>query len=102
MKLYKNVDFKKNPYFEELMQTKKVISISIDERIAKESKKILKELGFKFSTYIELVLKSLVDSRTKTAAQVYEELFEGLGQELIKNNENRKKPAPKDKQRQKQ
>lgn len=84
------------------MRTKKLITMSIDEHVLSESKMLLKEMGFKLSTYVEMVLKSLVDSRTKTAQQVYEELFEGLGKELIKSGKGSKKPARKVTQRQQQ
>ena len=84
------------------MITKRPVTLSIDERILREGKKTLKELGFKLSTYVEMVLKSLVDSKTKTAQQVYEELFEGLGKELIKAGKGTKKPSRKVVQRQQQ
>lgn len=84
------------------MITKRPVTLSIDEKILNEGKKTLKELGFKLSTYVEMVLKSLVDSKTKTAQQVYEELFEGLGKELIKSGKGSKKPARKVTQRQQQ
>lgn len=58
-------------------------SLSIDDDVYEEAKKILKEeLNMTMSKYIEIQLRALVGSKTKTQKDLYEgvvaELFEGM------------------------
>lgn len=73
------------------MITKTKINISIDTLILEEATRILKEVGLKKSTFIELILRMLVDSETKPLNEVYGPLFESVGQGLKEKAVKRKK-----------
>lgn len=79
------------------MINKTRIVLTIDKDLAKESKRVLDELCIKRSTFINVILKSLVDSETKPMAQVYGEVYGPLFDEMKLNVEKYKKKKKKKK-----
>lgn len=63
-------------------------NITVDPIILKEAKAILSETGVPLSSFIEIVLKGLINSKSKTMDQMMGEMVEGLieGSEMIKKN----------------
>lgn len=79
------------------MINKTRLTFTIDKDLARESKKVLDELCIKRSTFINVILKSLVDSETKPMAQVYGEVYGPLFDEMKFNVEKNKKKKKKKK-----
>lgn len=73
------------------MRTKEQISLTVDRQIIKETRRILKELGLKLSTFTEVMYKALVDSETKPMGEVYGPLFERINIEINKKGIKKKK-----------
>jgi len=66
------------------MRTKEHLTVSIDKGLQKEADKILKEMGMKTSSYINVVLRGLVDSQTKTFKDVYENMGSAIVKKVLK------------------
>lgn len=60
------------------MGTKRTCTITLDKKIAEESQRILSEFGMNRSSFIEIMLKALVDSEVKPMGEVYGPLFERI------------------------
>ena len=70
------------------MKTKTRITVTVDTVIAEEARRIMKELGLKQSTFVEVIYRALVDSETKPMGEVYGPMFTVLNKEI---NRRRKK-----------
>ncbi len=73
------------------MVTKEQVAITIDREIIKETRRILKELGLKLSTFTEVMYKALVDSETKPLGEVYGPIFDRINTEINKKGIKKKK-----------
>ena len=65
-------------------RTKTKLNISVDADVLKEAQALWKEMGLKQSTFINMVIKSFVQSKTRPMAEVYEEIGETLFKEMSK------------------
>lgn len=71
------------------MRTKEHLTVSIDKGLSKEADKILKEMGMKTSSYINVVLRGLVDSQTKTFKEVYENMGSTIAKKVMKKQKTK-------------
>lgn len=60
------------------MRTKNVASLTIDKEVLKDAKTILAKEGLKLSTFVEMVLRTLVNSEKLTMREVYEDLGKNM------------------------
>lgn len=60
------------------MRTKERLTVTVDKGTQERVGKVLEQFGMKTSSYVNVVLRALIDSETKTLKQVYEDLGEGL------------------------
>lgn len=67
------------------MKPKTKFTISIDEDILKEGRRILDDLGVKPSFYLETIMRALVDSETKPMKEVYGEVYGPLFEKINKH-----------------
>lgn len=56
------------------MITKKVVNISLDKDVLKDARFIFKREGIKLSSFMEAVLRSVVESETLPMKNVYENM----------------------------
>ena len=66
------------------MITKTKVNVSIDKKMWKQASAILKDMGLKKSTFISMVIKSLVDSKTKPMTEIYNDVSKTVYKEMIK------------------
>lgn len=58
------------------------MTISVEEETWEKAKDVLKQLGMKQSSFINIIMKSLVDSETKPMKDVYGDITEMLLKEV--------------------
>lgn len=62
------------------MVNRRRVTISIDTEVHRQSVEILKEAGVKFSSFVEIVAKGIIDSEQKT----FNQMFQGMTERLVK------------------
>jgi len=73
------------------------IVITVDKSLVEESKRVLNELGMKRSTFLNVILQALVDSKTKPIKQIYGEIYNPLFDKMAANIKKNKKKKRKKK-----
>jgi len=71
------------------MRMKERVTISLDKGLNKEVEKILSEMGMKTSSYINIVLRGLVDAEKQTFKKICEDLSTKIYKEM-KKEKNKK------------
>jgi hypothetical protein len=69
----------------DLMRNTETISVSLRKGLKGEAEKVLKGIGIKMSTYVNVTLQSLVDSQKKTFKEVSERMVEDFAKDVIKS-----------------
>jgi len=67
------------------MRNTETISVSLRKGLKGEAEKVLKGIGIKMSTYVNVTLQSLVDSQKKTFKEVSERMVEDFAKDVIKS-----------------
>lgn len=68
---------------------KVTVSITLDRELVEPAKKVLEDTGIKLSTFVNVILKSLIESETKPMKEVYGGITETLLEEAIKRKKKR-------------
>lgn len=66
------------------MVKKEKLTISVDKGLVKESQAVLDDCGQKISSYINVVLKALVNSKSKSFKAVVDDMVKGMSKGKIK------------------
>lgn len=72
------------------MRIRKVVTITIDKETHEKAVKLLKESGINFSSFIEVMMKGLLDSQEKPMKDMVEDMTETLIKEAMKKTKRRK------------
>lgn len=69
------------------MQTKRRVTISLDKEVHRECVKILTESGVKFSTFVDIVARGIIESEQKT----FNDMFQGMTKRLVESTRSYRK-----------
>lgn len=72
------------------MITKRRVMVTIDKTVHDEARKVLRDAGIKFSSFVEIVTKGLVDSQSKAFKDMCEDMTKGFINEATSMKKGKK------------